>query len=255
MSDIPHGSVRLYHPSGLPVTLPVPVDPKTKYDFRAALEAVTAALSAGWLAAPPGVAEGEERELVGSVVRSAHEGRGGLMVPVVDLYGTAGHHIHPFMRVYLDTKDDVADFEYASKLKLTNLLEHDKGRLERGKAASAKYFAVPPRPFGVVFKLNPAFDPDETDVAKKKPKRLFERWVDERPAVQPATTAPPAKSSDDEVDAQREIEVQRNILSTRVLAAKTDAELVELWKDTPDVIRNPIQHVFVARRQAIAKGT
>src|SRR5690242_5896245 len=38
-----------------------------------------------------------------------------------------------------------------------------------------------PKPFGVVWKDNPKYDPNEQDTAKKKPKRLFVRWADVAP--------------------------------------------------------------------------
>ena len=249
MSDA-FGSMRLFHPSGIAVELPVPVDMATKVDFRAALMAVNDALAAGWLAVPAGLESGEDRGMVGFVVRSVHEGKGGILVPVVDLYSTAANESWQFLRVYLDDPQRVAAFEYASGLTLAKMQEHDKGHLERGKSVSAKYFNTPARPFGVIFTYNPKFDPNETDVAKKKPKRIFARWVDEMPAkaAEPPKENPAVVS---EADAQRDRDAADTIALARIDDARTDPELMAVWYDlTPDC-RDRVLTPFTNRKAAI----
>ena len=169
------GWVKLYSPRGPQVTLPVAMGMPDEM-----LASVHAYLDAGWCVEAPGLEPGEHRDTIGWVVKGVGGDEG---VPVVDLYPDHEATKYALMRVYLNNAADVAAFEYASNLRLAQMPEYvGVGRLERGKAPQTdKMFSKPPRSFTVVWKDNPKYDPAETDATKKKPKRLFVRWLDQPP--------------------------------------------------------------------------
>lgn len=181
----PCGWVKLYAPSGALVTLPVTAVP---LDYAAMLANVAAMTQAGFLVAAPGLEAGEQREEVGYVVKREKENSDRTLTPVVDLYPADEALKFAVLSVYLNTPADVEAFEFASGLKLDKLQAYiGANKIERGKSGQTdKLVYKAPRPFGVVFKDNPKYDPDETDTAKKKPKRLFVRWADAKPAAHQA---------------------------------------------------------------------
>jgi hypothetical protein len=171
----PCGWTKLFHPKGPQVTIPV-------LDLTPAgsLACVAAYLDAGWLLQAPGLEEGEEKETVGWVLRGGFE-RDGQVTPFVLLYAANEQLTWSFLKVYLNKPEDVAAFEFASKMKLNDIPDYiGDNKPQRGAAAKTDKFIIPaPRPFGVVFKKNPKHD--STEEGKMKPARLFVRWVDQRP--------------------------------------------------------------------------
>ncbi len=169
---------RLFHPRGPQVTLPLPPDP------AAALAAVSAALDAGWLVQAPGLEEGEEREMIGWVLKSIHSNED-RETPFVLLYSANEALTWSVLKVYLNTPQDQAAFEHASGMKLAEMPEYvGQDKPQRGTNHRTDTYIVPaPKPFGVVFKKNPKHD--ATEAGKMKPARLFVRWADTAPATQP----------------------------------------------------------------------
>lgn len=179
------GWVKLYHKAGVLVTLPVP------YGHPAEMfSSVTAYLDSGFLAQMPGTEPGEMVEEVGWVVRGTKRGRDGID-DVITLYSTNESWTKPFLAMYLNNDKDRANFEFASGLKTASIPEYvGEGRLERGKNPSAdKLIIKAPRPFKVVMKPNPKWSQAEYDAAKASPsskpyivpKKVFVRWIDQRP--------------------------------------------------------------------------
>jgi hypothetical protein len=181
MSDeLSRGSMKLFHPRGPQVTLPVLFDG----DYRVAFAAVGAALDAGFLAEAPGLEQGEEKEEIAWVLRAGHE-KDGETTPVVVLYSANDGLTWPILKVYLNKQADIEAFEHASKMKLDKLPEYvGNDRPQRGASQKTDTFIVKAaKPFGVVFKRNPRHD--DTDAGKMKPARLFVRWTDMKPAHEP----------------------------------------------------------------------
>lgn len=179
MNDVPEkncGWIKPWHPKGLQVTLPIIAD----YDYAAAFKAVSASLDAGFLVAAPGLEEGEEKEEVGWVCRGAFE-KEGEVTPYVLLYAVNEQLTWSFLKVYLNKPQDIAAFEYASKLqfdKLPDYVGNDKP--QRGASKKTDAFIVKvPKPFTVVYKRNPKHN--DTEEGKMKPARLFVRWSDTKP--------------------------------------------------------------------------
>jgi hypothetical protein len=173
------GWMKLFHPRGPQVTLPVAdVTP------AGSLAAVAAYLDAGWLVTAPGLEDGEEKDTVGWVLRGTFE-KEGEATPFVLLYSTNDALKWSFLKVYLNTDDDIAAFEHASRMKLEAIPEY-VGADKPARGASGKtdrFILAAPRPFGVVYRKNPKHDP-ATEEGKLKPARLFVRWTDQRPAAE-----------------------------------------------------------------------
>ena len=213
MSDIPddytipeprpqNGWLKVYHPRGVQVTLPV-FGVAECFDYAVAFANVGAALDAGFLLTAPGLDEGEEKEEIGYVLHALHE-RDGETTPVAVLYASNDALTWPILKVYLNKKSDVEAFEYASKMKLASMPEYvGNDRPQRGAGQKTDRFIIKvPKPFGVVFKKNPKHD--DTEAGKMKPARLFVRWAD----TKPATEQPEQKSDGIDAAVLAEIDVR-----------------------------------------------
>lgn len=180
------GSFDAYHKSGLRVKLPI----LPGYDYAAAFAAVTSAIDAGWLAQAPGLDAGEEKESVGWVLLGNKE-KDGETTPYVVLYAANEQLTWSFLTKYLNTKDDITDFEYASGLVLEKLPDYvGNDKPQRGASGKTDRFIIKaPKPFGVVFKHNPKHreaPPGEDNRSNiEKTKRLFVRWENQRPKSEP----------------------------------------------------------------------
>lgn len=173
--------IKVWHPLGLDVRVQFTGKP---VDWAGLLANVNAAFAAGWLADCPGLEEGETKEEVGYVVVRDTENKTGPGIKV-DLYPVSDATKFKFLSVYLDSVEEVQAFENASGMKVAGLQKYiGSGNLERGanKQTDALIHHAP-RPFTVIHKPNPAFNPEETDAKKKKPKRLFVRWGNQSAAI------------------------------------------------------------------------
>jgi len=194
------GWVKMFHPAGVLVTLPVPAG-----DYRSAFAAVNAALEAGFLAREVGLEAGEEKEDIGWVLRLDHE-KDGEITPTVLLYSNNPGLTWSFLRRYMNTPDDVAAFEAASGLKYDQLPAYPgNDHPERGAGQKTDRFIVKaPKPFGMIWKPNPRYmeapaGQDTRSLAQKR-KRDFVRWAQQaqpapRQQAEPAQQAgqPPAE--------------------------------------------------------------
>ncbi len=177
------GWVKLYHPRGPLVTLPVLT---AKADYQAMFLNVSAALDAGFLENAPGLETGESRIDVVAVVRMTKENRDRSESPMIALY----EHGNAFktVTVYLDTEEQIGAFLFASGLKsLTEIpLLDGTTAPERGKSKSADAkVLVLSRPMPTIVAPNPRFDKDKAAKATQAdpytvPKTIFVRWFDSK---------------------------------------------------------------------------
>ncbi|TXI12373.1 MAG: hypothetical protein E6Q76_01095 [Rhizobium sp.] len=196
------GRVKLFHPSGVLVELPVPVWGEEAPDYGRALRAVSAALAAGWLGCAPGLEAGEQREEAGYVVRRSKDNADNTVTPIVDLYPANDATKFAFLSVYLNTDADVSAFQAASGLRLSDLPMYvGDNKIERGKKRELdKLVTKAPRPFAVVLTANPKYDEKEAEAARAAgkmyavPKRKFVRWADAKP---PAGAQPDRPSAEE----------------------------------------------------------
>ena len=168
------GWVKLYHPGGVQVTLPVLTgEPVTPEMAGLMLTSVGAYLAAGFAANLPGVEEGEKLEDIRHVVRRVKVNSDGSETPVIDLYPERANF--RVLVLYLNAEQDVQAFESACGVRLADLSLYDgDNSIERGKGPKTdKYVTTLPKNTKVVFKANPKWEGDED---KKNTKRLFLRW-------------------------------------------------------------------------------
>ncbi len=196
-TDCKCGWVKLYHPRGALITLPVTVE---RLDYAAMVANVDAMLAAGFLVSAPGLEAGEERFDCSAVVRRQKSNANDRTTSdVIDLF-EAGNK-HKSLVVYLDTADEIAAFEFASKIRLADLQIFPGTAPPERCPQTESFFRSPGKPFGVICAPNPKYDPNETDNKKKKPKRLHVRWADERPAASPpaADGRPSTEPTDEKI--------------------------------------------------------
>lgn len=190
MDSSNYGLVKVFHPSGLLVSLPIPAatttHDATTYDYGASFAAVKAILNAGFLVTAPGLEAGEQVKQVGYVVRRSKEGRNGI-VPVIDLYEAEEGMHFAFLSVYLNTPAEVDTFLRVARLPRIESLPLYIGdnKIERGKKRDTDNLVLQvPKPFGVIFGANPKYNEAEAVAAKASGKpyqvarRKFIRWQD-----------------------------------------------------------------------------
>lgn len=172
-----YGSIRFFHPrSPNYAVLPLPGDPK------AAFEAVDTYIAAGWLTNAPGLEAGEDRESIGWVMRGAKSDG----TPTITLYSAHEHLKHSLIKIYLDEKDQIVDFERASGMKFENIAKASLGKLRpaRGDSPDTDKFIIRcPKPFNVVLKENPKYAAAKAEGKSEEElkyigQRIVARWGD-----------------------------------------------------------------------------
>lgn len=216
------GWIKVYHPSGVLVTLPVTAEAQ---DYPGMFARVGEIMAAGFLATAPGTEPGETKQEIGWVLRRSKSNDDNTETPIIDLYAADDRMTWKVLSVYLNRDEDVAAFERCSGLAL-NALQVFPGTAapERGSNKQTDRFIVkvPHAAFAVVMKDNPKHNPNETDATKKKPKRLFVRWFDTGVATAPA----PAATG--EIDGPPLQTAAVRDWGNRITAAKTPEELNRL---------------------------
>lgn len=165
---------KLFHPLGAQITIALHAT-----DPVSLLDEVTGYLTAGFLVNAPGMEEGEQKEMIGYVCRRAKLNHDGTETDLIDLYVDHDAMMFKVLSVYLDTEDDIQAFATVAGIHPSKLPLFDGGNApERGTPVGNRYIQRMDRPFGVIHKPNPKYNPDEADMKKRKPKRLFVRWAD-----------------------------------------------------------------------------
>lgn len=189
----PCGWVKMYHPTGALVTLPVFGQWKEKvkgWDYAAAFSAVSDAVAVGFTVNAPGLEVGEQREEIGYVLRREKENKDKSLTPLIDLYSKNDAVQYKVLSEYLNNDEAIAEFESVSGFHIANLkVFPGAAALKRdGSKTANDYIAKAPRPFAVVMKANPKYDEKEAEAfaARKEtykvPKRIFVRWEGQAPA-------------------------------------------------------------------------
>ena len=184
------GWTRLYHPAGVQVTIPIPLDAPLGTDAAlAALTSVSTLLDAGWLVDAPGLEEGEQKQEVVSVSR--RESKDG--TPVVAFYLAHPKTVKKFLHHYLNKTEDVQAFEAATGLKLESIPcwvgERD---IDRDHREAGKYILPLARPIHLVWTVNPKWQQWSAEGGKstgviEPHKRILVRYDAPVSAPKPAT--------------------------------------------------------------------
>jgi len=178
------GWVRLFHPAGVLVTLPVPVGtPISPAQAKDMLLSVSGLLAAGWQVSQQSLDEGETLERVTHLVRRVKFNEDASETPLLDVY-TGGNFRQ--VSVYLNTPEDRSVFEEISGMELNGLpLFEGDAPIERQRNPNRdRSYVVAVNRLAVVWKMNPRYEGAED---KKHPKRLFVRWHPAEPVTAPAT--------------------------------------------------------------------
>lgn len=163
----------VYDPNGIRVTFALPLN-----EIAAVNGVIADVLANGFTATVAGAAPGENVEEVGFVSR--REKADG--TPVIDLFSPNDLLAHRVFAHYLDTLEQIADFETATGLKLSEIPVWIAEQPIKKTSPTWKQYGVQTRKVArIALKDNPRHDPNETDVTKKKPKHLFSQWLPSTP--------------------------------------------------------------------------
>lgn len=157
-----YGLVRLWHPAGVEVSLPTPAEPKAALDF------ISAAIEAGLMTHSPGAPDANtEVFVITDVARRSKDDDG---TPMLDLYAEHPRMTYKVFTLYVNNDADAAEWEAVTGLALSAIpLVEGRHSLERGDRMWATYGRALPKPATVNLKRNPAYNPDEPDIKKRKP--------------------------------------------------------------------------------------
>jgi hypothetical protein len=145
--------------------------------------------SQGILPREPGVAAGEQSQDITAILRMGKVNEDGTESDILCLYPDRFNFA--FLKVYLNTETDRTLASAALGVKVDQLLVFPgTAALERGKnpKIDQQYVVATPQPVKVIYMDNPAYNPDEPDATKRKPKRKFVRWANQ-PAARPPQAA------------------------------------------------------------------
>lgn len=186
----PTGWVKMYHPYGPQVTLPVPTLARLTIPQAAdMLASVSAYMDAGFLVNAPGLEDGELSEEVNAVARREAKDE----TIIIDFYSSNIKLQKKFMHIYLNNDSDAAAFEEATSIKIATIPVYDGTiAITRDDSKAGKYMRDLPRPIKLIWKLSPKWD--EWKVAggegQEPRKRLLVRYDAASPGL--SKTAPEA---------------------------------------------------------------
>lgn len=169
----------LYHPTGAKVNIPVSLtEVITHEQAKTLIASVDELINSGFMVNLPGLMDGENFEQIGAVVRREKQNDDDTITPVMDVYPINGNF--RVIGLYLNTPDDVKNFESATGLKINAMPLYDGNTIERGKNSriDQKYVVMLQNPAKMVWKFNPKWEGDNDT---KHSKRVFVRWEGVRP--------------------------------------------------------------------------
>lgn len=166
------GMVKLYHPSGVEVLLPI------DEAIQAATTQINEYVQMGYRIDPP---EHHEQVQIGWVCRRSRiDEKRGNEIPILDCYVDHPQMVNKYITVYINTEQQQHDFESMSGIALSALpFWIGKQAPERGENRETDKLIIRlPHPVLLSWKPNPKYDPNPDIPAKdRKPKRLFVNWV------------------------------------------------------------------------------
>ena len=150
------GWIKLYHPSGAQVTLPVPMLARVSTEQALdLLGSVSEYLNAGFLVNAPGLEDGELAEEVNAVARREAKDE----TPIIDFYSSNTKLLKKFMHVYMNAEQDVTAFEDAAGIQVSALPVYEGAlAIARDDNKARKYIVNLPRPLRLIWKLSPKWE-------------------------------------------------------------------------------------------------
>ncbi len=187
--------IRLYHPSGAQVSLPVPLLSRlTAQQATDMFGSVGEYLNVGFLANAPDPEDIEQIEEVNAVARREAKDE----TPIIDFYSSNTKLLKKFMHNYLNTEQDIAVFEDATGLKLAALPLYDGAlAIARDDNKARKYIVNLPRPIRLVWKLSPKWEEWKAagGEGNEPHKRMLVRYESGLPAVKGESAPSPVSAA------------------------------------------------------------
>ena len=145
------GWVKLFHPNGPQVTLPVPMLARLSAEQAVEmLASVSAYLSAGFLVSAPGLEDGEQKQEVVSVSR--REGKDA--VPIVAFYLAHPKVLKKFLHAYLNNVEEIQAFEAATGIRLADIpLWEGERDIDKDNKNAARHIVPLARPISLVYEV------------------------------------------------------------------------------------------------------
>ena len=239
-SNTTTGWVKLYHPCGSQVTLPVPVPEQLTVDERvaAALMMVTAYLNTGFLVSAPGLEDGEQKKEVAFVSRRAGKDE----TPIVAFYVDHPKVFKKSLHVYLNKAEDVEAFEAATGLKLLDIpLWEGERDIDRDHKSAARYILPIPRPISLIYEVSEKWNRWIAENGKaageiEPHKLLLVRYEAAQPATKPGTgplTMPVIRKYADGTDANPAAFAIYDAYLAQRKAAPLSADGLKAWYSNP----------------------
>jgi hypothetical protein len=187
MSEVNTASFPLYSPHGVRVTFTIEAGAGVHIN-----QAISALLADGYTVNVAGAEAGETVEDVGYVSRRVKNDG----TSAIDVFSPNALLTRKIFTHYLDTPEMIADFQQATGLEVDRIpvFEGDAA-IQKTSNTWSKYGVAVRKPAKIALKDNPRHDPNETEVAKKKPKHLFARWMPTTPPLAEVPRPTPASSS------------------------------------------------------------
>lgn len=137
----------------------------------------------GFTASEPGLEAGEESEVISHLVATKSTNSDGSMTPRIFFYPADDKLKHKWIDWYLDTEDDIKQFQTITGLTVLGLkVFPGKQAPARGEGAD-DYIISLPHIIRAIRQPNPRHDPNEQDAKKKKPKHLLVRIEHAKPEL------------------------------------------------------------------------
>jgi hypothetical protein len=179
-------------PNGCKVSFTIPVTMLDAYET--ALAFTDALLKKGFRQSEPNLNEGEHEYTVTHVARRSQKSKkDNSVTPLIDFYHDGLNF--SALKTWLNTPEQIADFERASGVKLANLKPFPgTAAIKRGESDDADAYVIQlQRPVKVIWKLNPDYEEGSTTQSKRE----FVRFGDSAPAGQqqdePQSSEPPLR--------------------------------------------------------------
>jgi predicted nucleic acid-binding Zn finger protein len=187
--------IRLYHPSGAQVSLPVPLFSRlTAQQATDMFGSVGEYLNVGFLANAPDPEDIEQIEEINAVARREAKDE----TPIIDFYSSNMKLHKKVIHVYMNTEQDVAGFEDATGLKLAALPLYDGAlAIARDDNKARKYIVNLPRPIRLVWKLSLKWEEWKAagGEGNEPHKRMLVRYESGLPAVKGESAPSPVSTA------------------------------------------------------------
>lgn len=257
-ASTPTISTSAYTPSGFRIYYSIPVE-KPEDMPAMALKLTGMLTAAGMLVNAPGLEAGEEKEIIVTVMRRAKPSDN---TPIIDMYPAWGHGegepygTYKYLRVYLNTPEDISAFLNASGLKSLEqipLYESETALKRKAGKRHNKEVNVP-TPFTVV-RHKPGKDtvnPDGSTISAAWELKRYDN-IANQPASQNAPATPPASAQTHAPAQNVQTPERTSDAPNEASSANSDATTVTTWKYDRNALRTAMANLPIGRGRSSAE--